>query len=209
MTRTLLALAATAACGWAQPNSASLNGVWRFALADTPAAGETLAHFYENDFAAADFRPIPVPSNWSLQGFEEPMYGKLKKKSEGFYLHRFQPQRAVSGKRVLLHFDGVWASAEVWLNGEPLGRHDSGFTAFAFDVTGSLRADRENLLAVRVRQVTKDYLYDTNDDWSLGGIYQDVWLEWMPADCYIDRVETFSWISTTSSAMPTWESAPL
>jgi beta-galactosidase/beta-glucuronidase len=43
---------------------------------------------------------------------------------------------------------------------------------------------------VRVRQLTKDSAFDTNDDWSLGGIFRDVWLETMPAAAYIDRVET-------------------
>ena len=54
----------------------------------------------------------------------------------------------------------------------------------------------ENRLAVHVRQVTKDSMLDTNDDWSLGGIYRDVWLETMPSAAYIDRVET----STTFDA---------
>ena len=65
----------------------------------------------------------------------------------------------------------------------------SGFTSFAFDVTEALKPG-ENRLAVRVRQLTKDYLFDTNDDWSLGGIFREVWLEGMPRDRYIDRVET-------------------
>ena len=67
------------------------------------------------------------------------MYGKLKAAGEGFYLHDFQVPDTFTGKRVLLHFDGVWSSAEVWLNAIPLGRHDSGFTSFAFDVTGILK----------------------------------------------------------------------
>ena len=70
----------------------------------------------------------------------------------------------------------------------------------------------ENRLAVRVRQLTKDSAFDTNDDWPLGGMYRDVWLETMPAAAYIDRVET-SPPSTTSSATPTctsecWYRAP-
>ena len=118
------------------------------------------------------------------------MYSTLKSAGEGFYLHRFQTPTEGAGKRALLHFGGVWASAEVWLNGKALGRHDSGFTSFAFDASKAIRASGENLLAVRVRQITHDYEYDVNDDWSLGGIYRDVWLEWTPTDTWIDRVET-------------------
>ena len=50
--------------------------------------------------------------------------------------------------------------------------------------------DSENQIAIRVRQQTHDYLFDTNDDWSLGGIYRDVWLEAMPATRWIANVET-------------------
>jgi beta-galactosidase len=184
----LLALSSAAAQP-AADTRLSLSGQWQFTLARTPEQAERLAHFYEPAFDAQAFRPIPVPSNWALEGFEEPMYGRLSAAGEGFYLHNFQVPDALTGKRVLLHFDGVWSSAEVWLNAIPLGRHDSGFTSFAFDVTQALKPG-ENRLAVRVRQLTKDYLFDTNDDWSLGGIFRDVWLENMPLDRYIDRVET-------------------
>ena len=168
----------------------SLDGTWDFAFAADAAAADHLAGFYQDGFQGASFRPIPVPSNWALQGFEEPIYSRTRQGGEGFYVLRFQAPASLMGKRVLLHFGGVWDSAEVWLNSTPLGRHDSGFTGFAFDVTPDIKVGAENRLAVRVRQVTKDSAFDTNDDWALGGIYRDVWLEGMPAATYIDRVET-------------------
>ena len=184
----LLATLATACAQTSQITS--LSGTWDFAFAADAPAAERLARFYENGFQGGGFQPVPVPSNWSLLGFEEPIYGRPRQAGEGFYVRRFQAPENLSGKRVLLHFGGVWASAEVWLNGTPLGRHDSGFTEFAYDVTRVLQSGAENRLAVRVRQVTKDSAFDTNDDWSLGGIFRDVWLETMPAAAYIDRVET-------------------
>jgi len=192
---TLLLAAIAAAC--AQTSQViSLDGTWDFAFAADAAAADHLAGFYQDGFQGASFRPIPVPSNWALQGFEEPIYSRTRQGGEGFYVLRFQAPASLMGKRVLLHFGGVWDSAEVWLNSTPLGRHDSGFTGFAFDVTPDIKVGAENRLAVRVRQVTKDSAFDTNDDWALGGIYRDVWLEGMPAATYIDRVET----STTFDA---------
>jgi beta-galactosidase len=191
----LLAASVAAAYGQTSP-VISLNGTWDFAFAADAAAAERLSRFYESGFQGGGFGPIPVPSNWSLLGFEEPIYSRPRQAGEGFYVHRFQAPADLTGKRVLLHFGGVWDSAEVWLNGEPLGRHDSGFTGFAYDVSRGLKPGAENRLAVRVRQMPKDYQFDTNDDWSLPGIYRDVWLEPMPAAAYIDRVET----STTFDA---------
>ena len=190
LARWCLLLVAVATAGAQTSQRTSLNGTWDFAFAGDGAAAERLARFYEAGFQGGGFQPVPVPSNWSLLGFEEPIYARPRQAGEGFYVRRFQAPDSLAGKRVLLHFGGVWASAEVWLNGAPLGRHDSGFTEFSYDVTRALKPGAENRLAVRVRQLTKDSAFDTNDDWSLGGIYRDVWLETMPAAAYIDRVET-------------------
>lgn len=168
----------------------SLNGTWQFALASSDSSADQMANFYQAGYDTSKFVPIPVPSNWALDGFEPPNYDRFKgPASQGFYLYHFSVPASWTNKRILLHFGGVWSSAEVWLNTKPLGRHDSGFTSFAFDVTPDLIPGSENVLAVRVRQVTHDYLFDTNDDWALGGIYRDVWLETMPKVRWIDRVD--------------------
>jgi hypothetical protein len=56
--------------------------------------------------------------------------------------------------RSLLRFWGVDFSAEVWLNGVIVGRHEGGETPFMLDVTDSLRAGPTNRLAVRVLNPT-------------------------------------------------------
>lgn len=168
----------------------SLNGTWDFALAKTGEEALRLENFHAPEFTNNDFKPIPVPSNWAVLGYEEPVYRGFKEgtASEGFYLHTFTVPKDWNEKRVLLHFGGVWSSAEVWLNGQYLGRHDSGYTSFSFNATGKLKTDNINRLAVRVRQVTREYKFDVFDDWTLGGIYRDVTLEAMPAKRWIDNV---------------------
>lgn len=168
----------------------SLNGTWDFTLAKTGEEALRLENFHAPEFTNNDFKPIPVPSNWAVLGYEEPVYRGFKENtaSEGFYLHTFTVPKDWNEKRVLLHFGGVWSSAEVWLNGQYLGRHDSGYTSFSFNATGKLKTDSINRLAVRVRQVTREYKFDVFDDWTLGGIYRDVTLEAMPAKRWIDNV---------------------
>lgn len=104
----------------------------------TEQEAKRLENFSSLGFSSQKFTKIPVPSNWAVLGYEEPVYRGFKenKASEGFYLHKFDTPEGWDGKRVLLHFGGVWSSAEVWLNGKFLGRHDSGYTSFAFDVSG-------------------------------------------------------------------------
>jgi len=171
----------------------SLNGTWQFALARQAGEVSRLEQaFYKPAFDASSFRPIRVPSNWAMEGFEKPQYGRMKDAGTGFYLHRFRAPAEWKDRRVLLQLDGVWNSAEVWLNGVNLGHHDSGFTSFAFQAHEHLKFGESNTLAVDVRQIARDYTFDVNDDWSLGGIYRDVWMECMPRERYLDHVD--SWV---------------
>jgi beta-galactosidase len=188
---TVVAAAALAGPAQAQTADMTLNGNWSFAMAPTEAAADAMAGFWKPGYDLSAFKPTPVPSNWAVQGYEEPRYKTFGtgEASQGFYLTHFTPPADFKDKRVLLHFGGVWSSAEVWLNGKPLGRHDSGFTSFAYDVTSGLKPGADNVLAVRVRQLQHDYLLDDNDDWSLGGIYRDVSLEAMPKTRWLDRVD--------------------
>lgn len=168
----------------------NLSGTWQFAFAANQKEADRLERFYTSDFAKSKFKSTPVPSNWALLGYEEPVYRGFKdnQAGEGFYVREFTIPQDWKDKRILLHFGGVWSSAEVWLNGNELGRHDCGYTSFAFDVTNKLKADEPNKLAVRVRQITREYKFDVCDDWTWGGIYRDVTLEAMPAKRWIDDV---------------------
>ncbi len=173
----------------------SLNGKWDFRLSPDGKDDAALENFYRPDFRAKGFKPVDVPSNWAVLGFEEPVYRGFKddRASVGFYRLKFDTPEGFSSKRVLLKFGGVWSEADVWLNGEHLGTHSSGYTSFAYLVSGRLKADgSSNLLAVRVKQVSREYKFDTFDDWTLGGIYRDVSLEAMPQERWIDYVTAYT-----------------
>lgn len=146
------------------------------------------AGFYLPEYDCRDFDTIPVPSCWAVLGYEEPVYRGFQNDmaSEGLYVHHFVAPERFKGKKVNLHFGGVWASAEVWLNGKWLGRHDSGYTSFVLDASGALASGKDNVLAVRVRQVYPGYKTDTFDDWTLGGIFRDVVLEAMPSKRWME-----------------------
>ena len=122
--------------------SMSLNGTWEFELTKG-----------EEEAPQKLSSTIPVPSNWAILGWEEPVYKPFKEKaSVGYYAKTFIVPQSFEGQRVLLHFDGVWACAEPCLNGHSLGKHDSGFTSFAYDVSQYLDFKAENRLTVKVTQ---------------------------------------------------------
>jgi len=52
--------------------------------------------------------------------------------------------------RLLLHFGAVDYRADVWVNGNYMGKHSGGYTPFHFDITDSLQVDKNEII-VRVR----------------------------------------------------------
>ncbi len=74
-----------------------------------------------------------------------------------FYWCRFTPIiNKAENDRLILCFSAVDYKAEVFLNGEYIGEHETGETPFCFDVTENICLDSENLLSVRVVNPTLD-----------------------------------------------------
>ena len=89
----------------------------------------------------------------------------------GWYRKTFTlPETA--GKRVFLEFEGAYMNAEVWLNGEFLGKRPYGYSTFLYDLTPHLKpAGAKNVVAVRVQ------VKEPSSRWYSGvGIYRHVWL---------------------------------
>jgi len=175
----------------------SLDGQWKFFYAADASTADKMVQeqkFYLPEFDSRGFNDIAVPSCWAILGYEEPSYRFFENDegSEGLYLKSFTLPSEWQGKRLEVNFGGVWASAEIWLNGSWVGRHDSGYTSFSYDVSEYAKAGESNLLAVRVRQTYPGYKCDTYDDWSLGGIYRPVSITAMPAKRWIESVRVVS-----------------
>ena len=84
------------------------------------------------------------------------------------------------GKRVRLTFDGVAHACRVFLNGEQVGEHHCGYTAFSIELTGKLRLGRDNVLAVEVdsrESLNVPPFGFVIDYMTFGGIYRDAYLD--------------------------------
>ena len=87
-----------------------------------------------------------------------------------WYRREFDYQPEWRGKRVFLEFEGVYRDCVLFVNGEYMDRHLSGYTSFVVDVTDQLRDDGYvNSFAVRVDT-------DQPEGWWYegGGIYRNV-----------------------------------
>ena len=71
--------------------------------------------------------------------------------SDFWYRTEFLPPALARGKMAWLNFDGINWKAEVFLNGERIGRIEGGFMRGRFDVTTRLRPGK-NALAIRIEK---------------------------------------------------------
>lgn len=149
----------------------TLNEAWRFHAGD--AAGAEASAFDD-----ATWRSVDLPHDWSIAGprtVDAPtgMGGGFAPAGIGWYRRTFAMPDHWKGKRVWIEFEGVYADAQVWLNGHLLGRQPYGYTSFRFDLTPHLQTGGGNVLAVRV-----DNSAQPGSRWYSGsGIYRPVWIE--------------------------------
>lgn len=177
-------------------NALTLNGDWSFKYIAGQDAGAD-AEFTSASFDASRWNTIPVPANWELKGFAEPIYADELKEGLGLYRRTFRVPAKWQGRRTFLRFEGVAFGYELWINGRKAGASSaSAFNRHTFDVTEFLLpGDAANTLAVRVATRPHGYEFDLNDDWSLSGIYRDVTLLSVPAAHIAD-------ISTSTRLLP-------
>jgi hypothetical protein len=149
--------------------SLSLNGSWKFAV-DPP------QDFYRPEFDDSAWASLEVPAHWVLKGFKS-------LDGVGGYRRQVQISTAWTGRRIKIHFDGVYSGAEVWFNGRRVGSHEGGFTPFEVDVTEAAKSG-DNLLALRVTEHTRSSSLDSMSlyaDFELSGIIRAVTLFAVPA----------------------------
>ena len=93
-------------------------------------------------------------------------------------------------KRTIITFEGAAHYAEVFLNGEKLGEHYSGYTAFSLELTGKLKFDEENILVVKLdsrENLNIPPFGNVVDYMTYGGIYRDVYID-VKEKCFISDV---------------------
>ena len=131
-------LCLTFLCAAAHAATISLDGDWHF-LADPSGALQV-----QQLASAANVRPSSVPSSWQSQ------FADLRDYAGAAWYWRDVSMQSLSPDQVaILRFGAVDYLADVYLNGQKVGRHEGGYIPFEFDVTSLLRPGT-NQIAVRV-----------------------------------------------------------
>jgi beta-glucuronidase len=172
-----IADAQTAMTNVASRKCVSLNGKWQVII-DPTGAGDWRQVWQEKkperktDFIEYSFEGGPelsVPGDFNTQLPELKLY-------EGtvWYKKNFNVSHE-SSKRLFIYFGAVNYLADVYLNGNLLGKHEGGFTPFQFEISNSVKQGT-NTLIVRVNnQRKKDGIPGLGYDWfNYGGITREV-----------------------------------
>jgi beta-glucuronidase len=141
----------------------SENGYFKNAKPKTP------SDLIEYDFDSS--AQLNVPGDWNSQDQRLLFY-------EGtiWYKKSFDYQKK-PGTRLHVYFGAANYLADVYLNGEKIGRHEGGFTPFNFEITSLVR-EKDNFLIVKVdNKRRRDAVPTLNTDWwNYGGLTRDVCL---------------------------------
>ena len=129
-----------------------------------------------------------------------------------WYRRKFVLPGGFRRERVLLHIGAADQTAEVFVNGQHLCRHEGGYASFSVDITEALAA--ENELVIRCTDDLHDQAFPygkqvTNRGgmWytPVSGIWQTVWLESVP-EAYIEKLNIENHgASVTISTVPPLE----
>ena len=174
------------ASGWASlrelnvqyKNAQGILTTWRPAKPDlTAAAGSD--DFAQPNYDDHEWDTLQTPSNWEIAGYSIPTYNAVDD-AVGQYRRWVTVPAAWAGRKIVWRFDGAFNGAEIFVNGQKAGYHESGYTAFDVDLTGLVRPGQRNLFAVRLSKTTPSSEAETGDYQNLGGIYRDTSLIAVP-----------------------------
>ncbi len=182
-------------------NWTGLDGTWKF-LFDDCNVGQRERWY---DAFPENSREIRVPFSYEtkLSGIgEEAFHPVVWYQREIEIKKTISPEdgkgmREASGRRFLLHFEGVDYTAVVWVNGCFAGTHTGAYARFSFDITDYVK-DGANTITVRAQDSMSCVQPRGKQRWQkenfgcwyvqTTGIWKSVWLEEVPQN-YIEKLK--------------------
>lgn len=180
----------------------NLNGQWSFGF-DDDNEGEQAK--WAEQFAGT--RTITVPFTYETQASG---IGETEHHPYVWYERQVDIPASAAGKRAILHFQAVDYVAKLWVNGEYVGRHQGGYTAFSFDITPYIVYGESNRVTVKAEDSMNAAQPRGKQRWEkisfecfyvqTTGIWQSVWLEYVNAT-YIKEVKMTPELDTRSVSL--------
>ncbi|MBB1078689.1 beta-glucuronidase [Limosilactobacillus sp. STM2_1] len=168
---------------------ADLNGLWKFTVEKAP---------IDPAKPLKDYQWMAVPASYNDQ-----IMNLAERNHIGYFWYEttFNVPTEQLSKRNVIHFGSVTQNAEIYVNGQQVGKHIGGFTPFEFEVSDYLKAGSNdlkvrlnNLLdnttipsATHERKDGKIIQQNRFDFYNYAGIHRKVSL-YTTSDTYIDHI---------------------
>jgi len=162
----------------------SLNGTWDFTLVENP--GSSPLDFFSSEFNTAGWDKIKVPGNWTMRGFDKPIYTNMQMpipntppfvpdedNPTGLYRRTFNIPKDWADRKIIINFGGVESAFYLWINGQKVGYSQGSRLPAEFDITSYVQPG-ENLIAAKVIRWSDGSFLECQDHWRMAGIYREV-----------------------------------
>ncbi|WFR58571.1 glycoside hydrolase family 2 TIM barrel-domain containing protein [Anaerocolumna sp. AGMB13025] len=141
----------------------------------------------EEEFLTTEYKDmIPVPSNWQLHGYDNPMYLNIRypipynppyvpdENPVGIY-NRIFSVSLTEGYEQFLNFEGVDSCFYLYINDTFVGYSQVSHMTSEFNITKYL-TDGENSITVMVLKWCDGTYLECQDKWRMSGIIRDVYI---------------------------------
>ncbi|HEY4235648.1 MAG TPA: glycoside hydrolase family 2 TIM barrel-domain containing protein [Lacipirellulaceae bacterium] len=121
------------------------NGGWRVHLGEAGDASRP-------DFDDSAWQTVQLPHTPRIEALVTGTAGPESRQWQGicWYRKSFPLDQSTAGKTVILKFGAAMRVAEVWVNGESLGKHVGDYLPVVLDISQKVHRDSPNVVAVRL-----------------------------------------------------------
>ncbi|TLP70546.1 glycoside hydrolase family 2 TIM barrel-domain containing protein [Maribacter sp. ACAM166] len=168
----------------------NLNGDWKFHFVKDPK--QRPVAFQNTNFDDSDWKTIPVPSNWEVEGYDHPIYLDERYPFDtkwpnvptdynpvGTYRKEINLTAAFLSEETILHFAGAKSAMYVYVNGNYVGYSQGSKTPAEFNITEQL-SEGKNLIALQLFRWSDASYLESQDMLRMSGIERDVYLYTQP-----------------------------
>ena len=179
-------------CPAQSENYLTLNGNWKFNWVND--ADQRPMDFFETNFNDKAWSLMPVPGNWELNGYGDPIYVNVGYPWRNQYNSRSNPimvqnqnnhvgsyRREIElpanwkSKEIIAHFGAVTSNIYLWVNGKYVGYSEDSKLEAEFNLTKYLKPGK-NLIAFQVFRWNDGSYLEDQDFWRLSGVSRDCYL---------------------------------
>ena len=168
----------------------NLNGDWKFNWVKDPKQRPTT--FQNINFDDSAWTSIPVPSNWEVVGFGNPIYLDERYPFStkwpnvptdynpvGTYRKEINLTEQFLSEDIILHFSGAKSAMYVYVNGNYIGYSQGSKTPAEFNITNYLSKGK-NLIALQMFRWSDASYLESQDMLRMSGIEREVYLYTQP-----------------------------